>query len=315
MNLFQRGYGGKNMPCLHPEFHILVCVGVCRHVQRISPIHTTCGATEAHIRAAVLIMAAQHAAAMLASSATTAAQPQLQSGEASAQVQDNPGSVIGQEEKVEAGSGARQNSAGSDNDESKAPTLRFAIAYRSRTTEPAAAGGTLSNAATAGTPSNSTAAGTPSDGTAADHTWQKPTSAAAETSTAVPSGNASSERQNGHGSCAPESNGAALTSGKRDREDEDERLSAGSEEQEIGAEKGNEWILSRERGIAVAAAGFAEGTAQGGAVATVNLKKPEWVVNVDVMPVGGRAICALGLVNADCVTLRPKLVMKQIGSS
>lgn len=294
----------------------LTCVGVCRHVQRISPIYTTCGATEAHIRAAVLIMAAQHAAAMLASSANTAAQPQLQSGEA--QVQDNPGSVIGQEEKVEAGSGARQDSAGRDNDESAAPTLRFAIAYRSRTTEPAAAGGTLSNAATAGTPSNSTESGTPSDGAAAGNTdaWQKPTSAAAETSTAVPSGDASSERQNGHGSGAPQSNDAALTSGKRDRKDDDERLSAGSEEQnEIGADKGNEGILSRERGIAVAAAGFAEGTAQGGAVAAVDLKKPEWVVNVDVMPVGGRAICALGLVNADCVTLRPKLVMKQIGSS
>lgn len=72
--------------------------------------------------------------------------------------------------------------------------------------------------------------------------------------------------------------------------------------------------LSRERGIAVAAAAFAEGTAQAGAVAVVDLKSPAWVLNVDVLPVGGRSICALCLVSADCVTIRPKLTMKQIGS-
>ena len=72
--------------------------------------------------------------------------------------------------------------------------------------------------------------------------------------------------------------------------------------------------LSRERGIAVAAAAFAEGTAKAGAMAVVDLKSPDWVLNVDVLPVGGRSLCALCLVGIDCVTIRPKLTMKQIGS-
>lgn len=72
--------------------------------------------------------------------------------------------------------------------------------------------------------------------------------------------------------------------------------------------------LSRERGIAVAAAAFAEGAAKAGATALVDLKSPDWVLNVDVLPVGGRSLCTLCLVSADCVTIRPKLTMKQIGS-
>jgi hypothetical protein len=46
----------------------------------------------------------------------------------------------------------------------------------------------------------------------------------------------------------------------------------------------------------------------------VDLSSPEVVLVVDVLPVGQRPVCALSLVSADCVSLKPKLVLKLLGS-
>ena len=257
-------------------------------------------------------MAAQHAAGILNSRTinATASQAQQQQAQGAAPAVANSfGSVSAPAEKAGGDGGAAQNNGAASADDS----LRFAVAFRTRAAEPAAA---------AGTPSHS-AVGTLRDGaktgSAAASQGLPPAAEPPAEQPAIASG---TERQNCHSGSA-EASVAASRGSKRPREGKEADHmalsnggSSGSRGQsENGAGEGDAGHLSRERGIAAAAAAFAEGTAQGSAVAVVDLKKPEWVVNVDVMPVGGRAICALGLVSADCITLRPKLAMMQIGSS
>lgn len=262
-------------------------------------------------------MAAQHAAAILKSrtiNATTASQAQQQQAQGAAPAGANSfGSVSAPAEKAGGDGGAAQNNGAASGDDSSSTTVRFAVAFRSRAAEPAAAAGTLSDGAV----------GTPRDGaetgSAAASQGLPPAAEPPAEQPAVASG---TERQNCHSGSA-DASVAASHGSKRPREGKEAdqmalsngRSSGSRGQSENGAGEGDAGHLSRERGIAAAAAAFAEGTAQGSAVAVVDLKKPEWVLNLDVMPVGGRAICALGLVSADCITLRPKLAMMQIGSS
>ena len=102
---------------------------MCRHVQRISPVHTTCSVSEASLRAAVLQIAAQHAAVLQRSKDSPAAQPPSQQH---ATTQD--------EAAGEKGSATHPENANESNAEGSTPAqalrMRFAIAFRSRAAEP-----------------------------------------------------------------------------------------------------------------------------------------------------------------------------------
>ncbi|CAL8468978.1 g8519 [Coccomyxa elongata] len=310
-----------------------------KHAQRISPVHTTCSVSEASVRAAVLRIAAQHAAVLQQNKECDAVQqsseehlrhttvPQETAGE---------GGTAPQADQVN-GSAAKEGSL------AEALRVRFAIAFRSRTAEP---GPTAAEAATLtdtqkdlpnpggdSVPGSTSAAikvsgvtesagtGTPADGAvecSAEALGSLPDPAvqtSAEVATAPhpahPNGSSNSVED-------------ALDIGKKRSREHDTpghtaAASKGPEagdfgNGESGRQEAERTDLSRERGIAVAAAAFAEGIAKAGVTAVVDLKSPDWVLNVDVLPIGGRSICALCLVSADCVTIRPKLTMKQIGS-
>lgn len=259
----------------------------CRHAHRITPIQTTCSISEARLQSAVAQLARQHAAG-----ATEAARP------------------------------AEQNEAAADEKDSEAIEMRFAVAFRSRTAEPSAActaqpQGTQLNR-TAETPSN----GAPAD-TAGASSAVLPAEEATEAASATDPSCTESQKRRGSSEGA---DAETTVVGSKEGREEDASRSQGeplngtypSESAKNGGRScsndGEAVSLSRERGIAVAAKAFAEGTAQGGAVAVVDLRKPALVLNVDLLPVGGRSICALSIVTADCVSLRPKLAMKQIGS-
>ncbi|BDA43021.1 hypothetical protein COCOBI_04-0290 [Coccomyxa sp. Obi] len=305
-----------------------------KHAQRISPVHTTCSVSAASLRAAVLRIAAQHAAALQRNKEGA---PVQQSSQQHATVPDEAAGEEATPPQAEQANGSTAEEGGL----AEALRVRFAIAFRSRMAEPAAAGAAtpldtqkgLSASGGPAVPGSTSAAikvsggadtagtGTPADGVADCSTTalESPRDPAVQISAEVASAPHPTQL-NGNSTSAEDT----LHVGRKRPLEEDSpgptaAASNGPEAGSIGngesfRQQEERTELGRERGIAVAAAAFAEGTAQAGAVAVVDLKSPDWVLNVDVLPVGGRSICALCLVSADCVTIRPKLTMKQIGS-
>lgn len=106
---------------------------MCRHVQRISPVHTTCSVSEVSLHAAVLRIAAQHAAVLQQHKQRNALQHSSQEHLRHTAVPQESAGEEGTAPQAEHVNG----SAAKEGSPAEALRVRFAIAFRSRTAEPA----------------------------------------------------------------------------------------------------------------------------------------------------------------------------------
>lgn len=298
-------------------------------MQRITPVQATCAATQQAVRGAVARLAEQHVRNRVASEFPEAScAPHTASNGAACRYEPDQGMNVGTIE------------------ENDLQQVRFAVAYRSRTAEPHSSEleGCNRDIRRAETATASAAASS----TREERGRQPPsTEQEARCSPAADAERKLPEHAVQSQTCTTQCNDV-----RRSAEEQHAGATVGPElpgGNALEPAAPRDAALDRRQCIAAAAQGFMDGAAaaaagaaavsapdlatefskavkrersvevsiaagaKSGVAAVVDLKQPEVVVMVEVLPIGRRSLCGLSIVSADCVSLKPKLVMKLVG--
>ena len=79
-----------------------------------------------------------------------------------------------------------------------------------------------------------------------------------------------------------------------------------------GESQGAGLFISRDVAVAAAAKGFSRACGDAGLMAEVDLKQPQAVVCLEVLPVGASTIAAVSIVDSSACVLRPRMVLKPL---